>query len=417
MLTEPAGDRHKPVTRASRSLPRRCLYLVGPTGFPNYGDELVAATWLRHLARTEPDAEVWLDCHSPGPAQLLLGGLHPGLRFTDTLWRLCADAPSEDPWEVAAWVRAAVRDPGMAPRWDAGIELLGRADVVHVIGGGYVNSVWPRQVGLLAGAAAAVRRSGGRAAMTGHGLVPFPGGAVELLRSLADRFDVVDVRDEPSARLLGGDGRHTCDDVFLRLPVSAAGRSAREFVLCVQSDMLGLDRSALAGRVLGLLRAWDVRPGRLAVVECIPRVDRMVHELLESELDGAEFVPFRDVWRDGLPVAAGQTWISTRFHPHLLAAAAGASGVAVSVSPEYYAIKHRSLLDLGSGWTMLDAAGTDIPDRPDGGGFTAAALRHCQDAKLAVAERIYRRGAAPAAAVAGNRAARNRRFVGWPRIS
>jgi polysaccharide pyruvyl transferase WcaK-like protein len=413
MLTgEPLGGRRGTV---SRSLSRRCLYLVGPAGFPNYGDELVAATWLRYLARTEPDAEVWLDCHSPGPAQLLLGELHPGLRFTDTLWRLCADAPSDDPWEAAAWVQAAVRHPGMAPRWDAGIELLGRADVVHVIGGGYVNSVWPRQVGLLAGAAAAALRSGGRAAMTGHGLVPLPDGAIELLRSLADRFDVVDVRDEPSARLVGRDVRHTCDDVFLELPKPPAGQATREFVLCVQSDMGRLDRSALAARVLGLLRAWDVRPDRLAVVEGIPRVDRMVYELLESELRGAEFVPFRDVWRGCLPVASGQTWISTRFHPHLLAAAAGASGVAVSVSPDYYAVKHRSLLDLGSRWTMVDAAGNDVPDRPDGGGFTAAALRSCRDAKLAVAEKIYRRKPPPSPKVAGNRAAR--RLSCWLHIA
>lgn len=404
------------VTPASRSLPRRCLYLVGPTGFPNYGDELVAATWLRYLARTEPDAEVWLDCHSPGPAQVLLGDLHPGVRFTDTLWRLCADAPSDDPWEVAAWVRAAVRNPGMAPRWGAGIELLGRADIVHVIGGGYVNSVWPRQVGLLAGAAAAAGCSAGRVAMTGHGLAPAPAGAIELLRSLAGRFDVVDVRDELSARILGSDVRCTCDDVFLDVPKPPVGRATREFVLCVQSDMGQLDRSALAARVLGLLRAWDVRPDRLAVVEGIPRVDRMVYELLEPELHGAEFVSFRDVWRHGVPVAAGQTWLSTRFHLHLLAAAAGASGVAMSVSPDYYAVKHRSLLDLGSNWTMLDAAGTDVPERPDGGGFTAPALRDCQDAKLAVAERIYRRAPSHTRVTAADQAVRHWRLPRWRRI-
>lgn len=120
---------------------RRVHYLVGPSGYPDFGDELIAATWLRYLAGTDPEADVWLDTHSPGPAQVLLGDLHPRLRCTDTLWRLCGEAPSGEPAEVAEWVEAAVHDPGLAPRWDAGIELLGRTDVLHLIGGGYLNAL------------------------------------------------------------------------------------------------------------------------------------------------------------------------------------------------------------------------------------------------------------------------------------
>ncbi|AXB48208.1 hypothetical protein A4R43_01455 [Amycolatopsis albispora] len=367
---------------------RRCHYLVGPSGYPNFGDELIAATWLRYLAVADPEADVWLDTHSPGPAQLLLDGLHPRLRCTDTLWRLCAEAPSADPWEVADWVQSAVHDPGRAPRWDAGIELLGRTDVVHLIGGGYLNALWPRHVGLIAGAAAAVRRSGGRAAMTGQGLMPFPPGAADLLRSLTDRFAVVDVRDAPSAELLAGGTRPTCDDVFLDPPSPSAGQ-AREFVLCVQSDIGELPPSALAAQVLGLLRAWDVRPAQLAVVEGIPGVDRTIPALLEHELDGAEFHPFRDVWRHGLPLAPGQTWISSRYHTHLVAAAAGATGVALSVSSQYYTPKHRSLLDLGSGWTLADAGTGDIPERPGGTGFAPQVVRQCFEAKRSVAEAVY----------------------------
>ncbi len=137
------------------------IYLVGTSGFPNYGDELITATWLRYLATVAPEADVWVDCASPGPATVLLGDLHPRVKFVDTLWRLCWEAPSDEPWEVAAWVQHAVEFPGHAPRWVQAIELLHRADIVHIIGGGYVNAIWPRHVGLVAGAAAAARRSGG----------------------------------------------------------------------------------------------------------------------------------------------------------------------------------------------------------------------------------------------------------------
>ncbi|WIV56276.1 polysaccharide pyruvyl transferase family protein [Amycolatopsis nalaikhensis] len=376
---------------------RRVLYLVGPSGYPNFGDELIAATWLRHLARTDPGADVWLDTHSPGPAQLLLGDLHPRLRCTDTLWRLCGEAPSDEPEVVADWVRAAVRDPGLAPRWDAGIELLGRADVLHVIGGGYLNALWPRHIGLLAGVAAAASRSGARTAMTGQGLVPFPRGAEGLLRSSAADFDVVDARDEPSAELLAR-GVSTCDDVFLDLPAPALQREAREFVVCVQSDIGRAAPVTRAARLLAVLRAWRVDPRRLAIVEGIPRVDRTVPAFLESELDGAEFVPFREVWRRGLPAAPGQTWISSRYHMHLLAAAAGATGLAVSFSSEYYTPKHRGLLRLGSGWSLSTPSDSGSPRQPTGGGFPPEVLRRCRELKRSVADAIY--GTRPAGDVA-----------------
>jgi hypothetical protein len=73
------------------------IYLVGSCGFPNYGDELITGKWLRRLARTNPDREVWVDCHSPGQAQAMFAGMHPNLRFTDLLWRICWAAPNDEP--------------------------------------------------------------------------------------------------------------------------------------------------------------------------------------------------------------------------------------------------------------------------------------------------------------------------------
>ena len=136
--------------RAGATGTRPCLYLVATTGHPNYGDELVCSRWLRHLARTAPDADVWVDCHSPGLSQLLLGDLHPRVRFVDTLWRMCWAAP-DDPAAAAEFVAGAVRRAGTVAAMDAGRPLLLRADVLHVVGGGYLNTVWPRHYGLLAG--------------------------------------------------------------------------------------------------------------------------------------------------------------------------------------------------------------------------------------------------------------------------
>lgn len=382
---------------------RACYYLVGSTGFPNYGDELVAATWLRHLAGVAPEADVWLDCPEPGNARVLLDGLHPRVRFVDTLWRLCREARSDEPWQVAAWVQRAVHDPGLAARWVAGIELLARADVVHLIGGGYVTALWPERIGLLAGAAAAVRRSGGRAVMTGQGFHPPVPGIAPLLRSLVERFDLVDVRDELSAEVAGGGPALavTCDDVFLRLAAGAGDLVDRtapvpEFMVCAQCDAGEISRPRLAELVLSTLRTWEARADQVGFVEGIPGMDREVYTLIEHELPGARFYPFSTLWADGLPLAPHQRWLSTRFHYHLLAAAAGASGLALSVHPDYYTSKHRSLIALGSGWGLLDPARRSLDaEAPANGGFPSDVLRRCAARKADLAHVVYPAPPAP----------------------
>ncbi len=366
------------------------LYLVGTTGHPNYGDELIAATWLKYLARVAPNSEVWLDCPNPGPSEVLLGHLHPRVRFTDTFWRLCWEAPSEGPWEVASFVQHAINDPGLAPRWVAGIELATRADTVHIIGGGYINAIWPRHIGLMAATVAAVRRSGGRAVMTGQGLWPIAENAHSLLRNLAGQFDVIDVRDQPTTELLDTVGQvaTTGDDMFFGIePELYRSDDLREIMVCLQSDMLDVTVPAMAGFLLDTLREWGVPAEQVGIVEGIPRVDREVFGLVEHDLPGARFYAFSEIMDYGLPAAPGQRWLSTRFHIHLMAAATGAQGVAVSINSGYYTNKHRSLIERGSGWMLSE--GLQIPALPQAGGFASNELQELQEAKAKLAWSIY----------------------------
>ncbi|MDI2030902.1 polysaccharide pyruvyl transferase family protein [Saccharopolyspora sp. TS4A08] len=365
------------------------IYLVATTGHPNYGDELIAAAWLKHLAKVAPRSEIWIDCPNPGPSSVMLSDLHPNVRFTDTFWRLCWEAPEDEPWAVAAFVQHAIHNPGLAPRWVAGIELVRQMDLFHVIGGGFINGIWPRHIGLLAATAAAAHRSGGRAVMTGQGLSPVADGGEPLLRSLADQFEVVDVRDEPSAAMLVN-ASTTGDDMFFGVEPGlfrTEDDDVREVMVCMQSDLLDETVPALAGFLLDTLREWKVDPDQVAFVEGIPRADREVFALVEHDLPGARFHAFDEIMREGLPAKPGQRWLSTRFHLHLLAAAAGASGVAVSINSGYYTNKHRSLIERGSGWQLSE--GLEIPASPSGGGFSTAALRELQQRKSALARTIY----------------------------
>ncbi|MYW02478.1 polysaccharide pyruvyl transferase family protein, partial [Streptomyces sp. SID3343] len=204
-----------------------------------------------------------------------------------------------------------------------------------------------------------------------------------------------DVRDAPSAEFAGlvpsGD---YCDDVFLGFGphLLRTDEAVPEVMVSVQS-LLAESASATEETVrfvADVLRAWQVTD--VGLLECSPDKDRDVLAVAEKLLPRARRYSLDDVLVHGLPARAGQCWISTRFHPHAVAGAAGAFGVALVVRADYYTTKHRSLIDGGSRWQLLDES--RIPERPTSGGYHSERLTRMRAAKLAVAERIYGRGPA-----------------------
>ena len=380
----------------------KLIYLVAPAGNPNFGDEFILRSWLRHLARTRPDTDVVVDCHTPGQAAVLLARSHPRVTFVDTVWRICFET-AEQPADTAVDFAADVLDnPGRLPRIVSGIELLARADTVHLVGGGYLNTVWSHHLSLLATASAAVQRYGVRAVATGQGLLPAgDDGRRAWLRKLGSHFTLFDVRDRPSLEALADTAcqvTHTGDDAWLGVADEGvydetSPTVARDFVFCLQSDLMddfdgGRGIDALTEAVTQVVRDWRLRGEDVAFVEALPGADRQVYDRVADQLPGALFVPFTELWNRGVPARAGQTWVSTRFHLHLLAAAAGASGVAVAGRTDYYPIKHESLRDAGSRWPLSTTA--VLPQQPPtDGGFTEAAVAQLRTDKLALAAALY----------------------------
>jgi polysaccharide pyruvyl transferase WcaK-like protein len=357
------------------------LYLVASGGNPNYGDELIVAAWLRFLARVRPDAVVWLDCPQPGTASALFAGTHPGFRATNTLWRACAEAPDQSAQGVWEHVGNIVAHGG-TPMYDVGLMVLGQADSIHLLGGGYVNGVWPDHVGLVAGMAAARKLNGCRLLGSGLGLMPLPDNADLLAKTFAD-FSAVSVRDHASAEFLGLETG--LDDVFLGLlhelrrsadsePVKSR---AKDVMLCIQSDMTDEPTfNRLRDKLRVVVENSLAKGLSVGYVEAIPGSDRRMFDALEGLIPEENFTPFTQVWSDGLPVRRGQQWYTSRFHPHMVAAAAGAKGVAIGILDDYYDIKHRSLLELGSGWTYAAAGGdSELPEATGSAAFEATATR------------------------------------------
>ncbi|RDH77962.1 polysaccharide pyruvyl transferase family protein [Mycolicibacterium moriokaense] len=382
---------------------REIVYLVAPGGHPNYGDEFILRGWLRHLARTRPDADVVVDCHTPGQAAILLRQWHPRALFVDTMWRICDQTSHLPAAQGVTLARDVVRNPGRMPKLVTGIELLSRADTVHLVGGGYINSVWSHHLALLATAAGVSDFWGRRVVATGMGLMPV--GSPErlsLLRELQASFTLFDVRDGPSYQAIadaGGNAVLTGDDAWLAIRDDGvynteSEAAQRDVVLCLQSDLMedfgcGQGTDGLSDAITQLIDRWRLRGDDVAVVEGIPGSDRVVFDRIAHLLPGAAFATFTDVWRHGLPARQGQTWVSTRFHPHLLAAGVGASGLALVGRSDYYPVKHQSLIDAGSRWHVVDSS-ADLPAQPvRDGGFTAEEVDALWRRKSALAGQIY----------------------------
>lgn len=356
---------------ASRTSKRPVIYLVGTSGHPNYGDELITATWLRHYARTWPDAQVWLDSPRPGQSAVLLDGLHPGLRCVDTLYHACWNAPTSSPTETIDFGSRVIHEPGLIAREATGVENLSQVDLIHIVGGGYINTFFPSHLALLGAARGLRQRYGTRVAMTGAGLTPFVAGGDGPVAAVLDEFDLVDARDvaththltydAPRTRLSGDDALLVFDSLPPGPRPLYGTAGAAPTMLCLQSDMLEIPLEEIADYVVRTLREWGADEGPITLVECNPPTDVAVAQLLRPHLPQLEVLPFSFLWRGGFPAQPGQRWISTRLHAHLMAAAAGAWGVALSVSRDYYRPKHQMLIQQGSGWTLVSDLAQPVP--------------------------------------------------------
>lgn len=374
------------------------IYLVGAVGVPNYGDELIMGLWLRFLALTQPRCPVWVDGIDAGVAATLLNGLHPRVRVTSTLWQTAARVAEAELATQELLADRFVRHRG-TPRADAGLDVVARAHRIHLVGGGYVNSLWETNTLLPVLAAKVNAAFGVPLAATGLGLTPLTRVLAKRVgRALAD-FEVAESRDENLSEELAASGvKAGFDDAFLgfhpRLAALTANRRPDpppRYMLLLQGDLVpDHQRSQVLALALAELRraGWTTEP--LGVVEALPPDDAWVRGELEKGGIGHVFFSFLDLWRNGLPFADDQYWVSSRFHFHLLAAGAGISGTAISISSDYYAPKHRSLTSLGTGWRVVDLDGVEMAAaQPEA---TAAFPQLCRDIatrKWALAEQLY----------------------------
>ena len=229
-------------------------------------------------------------------------------------------------------------------------DLFGEVEIFHLHGGGYLNSIWPKNAFILGFALALKKRFGTRLYGTGLGVLPLPaptGTNATLIAEVMSAFEFIETRDLESFNYIKSHGGEAdvifgLDDCFLhtRTLSPAEKRQGRWLHL---SDFT---TSGFIEEILAIVDRTNSCFDQIVFWECISRDGECASALKRHGAD-IRILRVDELVNEPLPVAVNDVMMTARFHPHLLAARLGAQGF-FRTDKSYYDIKHRSLVISGS---------------------------------------------------------------------
>lgn len=398
---------------------RRVFCLVGACGHGNFGDEAVLRAWLRQLDEAFPGSAVHVWGFDAGTISRLHSHWRLELKPSPLLWNLAGSFQSRGllPHEITPgdlFNAERLPTPGDQLARLALFEALRECELVHFIGGGYLNDLWPRSQFALAIVVAALKIFGKPLVLTGQTIGPLGETSIGPFGFLLRGADEVELRDRThyDALRAGGCAVHAgADDVFLDRP--AARASDRELrrprcLVCVQNQFLAESqyRALLAKLSKLIVRLHTAQPDLLVqTLEMSPfDGDGALGNDLASALPGRRpeirLVKFDELWRrtDEIFRGGNAVAVGTRFHFALYCARAGMPVVSLVLN-DYYAAKHAGLESAFPGRRTIRAQAFDplrhgdfLLDHWPRSAVPSLPATHLWRQKKDLFERIYRGG-------------------------
>lgn len=325
------------------------ILLVGGGGIPNYGDELIIRNWLKwyHDSGVIDNHEIVVEGYTSSVLRNTFADHFPRTQWSHAIRQARVKHRAIDFW--GALTQGLQAEESVDAAGQQSFQEATEASLMHIHGGGYINGKWPSHAFVLGLASAARERAGTQAIATGLGISPLANPDAEqrkVLDRAIDSFDFIEVRDSWSyeflRRNLSGRRRDKVilglDDAFL-YAVESSGSKHHTLHLALRDDPQS--DSIIERLTHKFVGSFD----RHVFWVCKPS-DAGAYVKTASRFRLFELAGVSQLLED-TRLGPNDTLITERFHPHLQAARAGATGVYWSGS-KYYDTKHGSLTKMGS---------------------------------------------------------------------
>lgn len=333
---------------------QKTVYLISQAGFGNLGDELILREWLKYIDNVyQGRILIYIDVVNVNFCRMMtaLWGITSKVEFINICWSAALDIDDNSIIRELSYQSIIYK-----------LLTIPKIDVLHILGGGYINDVYSKNIHLIPIAAIIKQITGCKLYATGISFYPLNSISKTahryFLRCLND-FELIDVRDGYSVEIFDGlsDGIiEVCDDLFLSENIDT------------------------------IINVTNKENRRLSLMLQVGEAQNMVHSYVSEMIDffmnkkiieGVNFYCFDD----GLEVFCRQLiaskpkiqydiyscfdllvkpieinqkdyYFCTKFHGHFLVSLAGIYGVC-SATNKYYDNKHKSLIKMGSGFNMI----------------------------------------------------------------
>lgn len=367
--------------------------LVGGSGIPNFGDEIIASNWINFIRSYDKESDIWLDCKDAEASETVVGSQR-NLFHVSFLRRMAQTGKNLTFWENVKRGYEFIRKGGFGkhPRAAPLAEAIRSARICHIFGGGYINERWPTS-GFIIGFAASLRELyGTRLAATGLGLMPLSPprswGEIGAFNRIITMFDIFDVRDAPSFRVVANapaaPANNGLDDSFLE---PSTGREGGGRILHVVVSFGEGNAKKMDPVVHHIAETLQPQFDKTLFWRCAPRKDDLAFEIFQKVCPAMEVIEVGDLVRGPLPIGSNDAMVTTRFHPHLFAARRGIPGYYLSEG-DYYRVKHASVVELGSPFKQLQPDNLPAIFPSSGGAIVASDPDRVQE-KRRIGNLIY----------------------------